>query len=139
MSSRVYIGHLAHNATAGTIDAQLGQQGLHPNRIILTNRDDGSSRDFGFIGFQNEHEAQTAIDMFNETQYVHVSFLLRVYSSSCGSGCYWRMGGWTYRIEGRSVKLNWANAKTQSSFGAGGGGYGSGYADGGYSGWWIRW
>jgi hypothetical protein len=44
------------------------------------------------------------------------------------------MGGWTYRIDGRSVKLNWTNAKTQSSFGAGGGGHGSGYACGGYLG-----
>jgi RNA recognition motif-containing protein len=37
----------------------------------MTNRGDGSSRDFGFIRFPNEQEAQTAIDMFNQTQYVH--------------------------------------------------------------------
>ncbi|KAL3483941.1 hypothetical protein BJX62DRAFT_244418 [Aspergillus germanicus] len=110
MASTVYIGHLAHNTTAGTIDAQLSQQGLHPNMIIMTNRGDGSSRDFGFIRFPNEQKAQTAIAMFNHTQ-----------------------------IDGSTVKLDWAKAKPQPGSGSGGGsgsgsGYSSGYAGGGYSG-----
>jgi RNA recognition motif-containing protein len=36
--------------------------------MIMTNRDDGSSRDFGFIRFPNEHEAQAAIDMLNQAE-----------------------------------------------------------------------
>ncbi|KAL3443581.1 hypothetical protein BJX65DRAFT_311739 [Aspergillus insuetus] len=71
MASTIYIGHLAHNTTAGTIDAQLSQQGLHSNTIIMTNRDDGTGRDFGFIRFPNEQEAQTAMDIFNQTKNVH--------------------------------------------------------------------
>ena len=63
--NKVFVGGLAWATTEDTLREVFSQAGNVTYVKVATDRDTGRSRGFGFVEFENDEEAQTAIDMFD--------------------------------------------------------------------------
>jgi cold-inducible RNA-binding protein len=61
MVSKLYVGGLAYSTTADTLRTHFAQCGSVVSAAIVTERDSGQSRGFGFVEMASETEAQAAI------------------------------------------------------------------------------
>ncbi len=69
MSSKLYVGNLPDSATEQDLSVKFAAYGIVKSVKLITDRDTGRSRGFGFIEMMNEAEAQAAIDSLNGTDY----------------------------------------------------------------------
>ena len=69
MSSKLYVGNLPDSATEQDLSVKFAVYGTVISVKLITNRDTGQSRGFGFIEMMSEAEAQAAIDSLNGTDY----------------------------------------------------------------------
>ncbi len=69
MSSKLYVGNLPNSATEQDLSVKFAVYGTVKSVKLITNRDTGQSRGFGFIEMMSEAEAQAAIDSLNGTDY----------------------------------------------------------------------
>ena len=102
MSKNIYVGNLVWDATADDLLALFGKYGTVGQAQVITDRETGRSRGFGFVEMDNDAEAQKAIDELNGKPY-----------------------------HGRPLTVNEARPKPEGGFGGGGGGYGSNRGGGG--------
>lgn len=58
----IYVGNIAFNATVDDIRQLFGQYGTVENVTVITDRDTGRSRGFGFVEMPNASEARAAIE-----------------------------------------------------------------------------
>jgi RNA recognition motif-containing protein len=65
MGKKLYIGNLAFQATETDLKELFAQAGLCESVAIITDRDSGQSRGFGFVEMASNDDAQKAIGMFN--------------------------------------------------------------------------
>jgi RNA recognition motif-containing protein len=98
MGKKLYVGNLPYNTDEDTLSQTFSQCGTVESVKIITDRDSGRSKGFGFVEMSSDNEAQEAIDQFNGTD----------------------MGG-------RSLTVNEARPMTQRPNRGGGGGYRGGY------------
>jgi RNA recognition motif-containing protein len=112
MAKNIYVGNLVWEATADDLLALFQAFGAVARAQVITDRETGRSRGFGFVEMDNDQEAQTAIDNLNGTPY-----------------------------RGRPLTVNEARPREERggggnrSYGGNRGGYGGGYRDrGGYGG-----
>lgn len=61
----IYVGNLPFGATENEIEDLFGRFGAVKSAAIITDRDTGRSRGFGFVEMANDDEAQKAIDDLN--------------------------------------------------------------------------
>jgi RNA recognition motif-containing protein len=61
MPSKLYVSNLSMATTSDTLGAHFGQCGKVMTAAVLTERDSGRSRGFGFVEMSSEAEAQGAI------------------------------------------------------------------------------
>ena len=101
MSKKLYVGNLPYTATESTLSELFSQIGTVESANIITDRDTGRSKGFGFIEVSTEEEMTAAIEKFNG-----------------------------YDLEGRDLTVNEARPKAPRT-GGGGGGYGGGGGGGG--------
>ncbi len=110
MGKRLYIGNLSYDTTSDSLRAALEATGGTVTDIhLVTDRDTGRPRGFGFAEMSTESEAQAAIDA---------------------------LGG--KDLDGRTLTVNEARERQQRGGGGGGGGrggYGGGGGGGGRGGW----
>ncbi len=108
MDNKLYVGNLAYSITGDTLQQQFSQFGTVNSAKVMTDRDSGRSKGFGFVEMSNADEAQAAISALNGQS-----------------------------VEGRALSVNVARPmeKREGGFG-GGGGYGGGNRNdgGGYRG-----
>ncbi len=99
MGRKLYVGNLPHSATEQTLQDTFSQCGTVDSVNVITDRDTGQSRGFGFVEMSSDSEAQTAIQELN------------------GSS-----------LDGRKITVNEAKPKgsRDNRRGAGRGGYGGG-------------
>jgi RNA recognition motif-containing protein len=95
MSKKLYVGNLSFNSTEDTIRTQFANFGEVINVNLITDRETGRLRGFGFVEMDDEG-AKAAIAGMNGKE-----------------------------LDGRSLKVNEAEDKPRSSGGGGGGGRGS--------------
>ena len=69
MSSKLYVGNLPDSATEHDLSVKFAAYGTVQSVKLITNRDTGQCRGFGFIEMMSEAEAQAAIDSLNGTDY----------------------------------------------------------------------
>ncbi len=69
MSSKLYVGNLPDSATEQDLSVKFAAYGTVKSVKLITNRDTGQCRGFGFIEMMSEAEAQAAIDSLNGTDY----------------------------------------------------------------------
>ena len=58
---RLYVGNLSHGTTESTIRALFENHGAVGSVNLITDRDTGRSKGFGFVEMTNDAEAQRAI------------------------------------------------------------------------------
>lgn len=106
MGKKLYVGNLPFSATEQALADAFGQCGTVESAKIITDRDSGRSKGFGFIEMSTEAEAQNAITKFNGADY-----------------------------EGRTLTVNEAKPMAPREGGGGGrGGFGGGGGRGGHGG-----
>lgn len=94
MGKKLYVGNLAYSSTDQDISDLFSQCGTVDSVSIITDRDTGRSKGFGFVEMSNDEEANQAIEKFNGME-----------------------------IEGRALTVNEARPKENRGGGGGGGGY----------------
>jgi RNA recognition motif-containing protein len=92
MGNRLYVGNLPFSATTEALRAAFGASGEVTDVHIVTDRESGQSRGFGFVTMGNAHEAAKAIAAMNGSM-----------------------------LDGRPLRVNEAEERPQRSGGFGGG------------------
>ena len=64
---RLYVGSLSYQTTEQELADLFGQVGQVVSATVITDRDSGRSKGFGFVEMSNDDEAQKAIDQLNGT------------------------------------------------------------------------
>lgn len=100
---KLYVGNLSFSTTEGDLTALFSEVGTIQSAKLMTDRDTGQSRGFGFVELADRSEGEAAIAKFNG-----------------------------YELNGRAIKVNEATPQ-EPRRGGGGGGSRGGYGGGGGS------
>lgn len=68
MAKNLYVGNLSYSVNDGELNALFAQFGTVSSARVITDRDSGRSKGFGFVEMPNDDEAQKAIDGLNEKE-----------------------------------------------------------------------
>lgn len=114
MGKKLYVGNLPYSATDQSLAETFAQCGTVDSAKIITDRDSGRSKGFGFVEMSTDKEAQDAIGRLNGTEF-----------------------------EGRAMTVSEAKPQAprenRGGFGGGGGGRGGGGGGRGGGGGGSRW
>jgi len=69
MGKKLYIGNLPYSATDQILSDTFAQCGTVESAKVITDRDTGRSKGFGFVEMSTEAEAQLVITKFNGADY----------------------------------------------------------------------
>ena len=69
MAKNIYVGNLVWDCTADDLLALFQEHGAVARAQVITDRETGRSRGFGFVEMENDAEAQKAIDALNGSDY----------------------------------------------------------------------
>jgi RNA recognition motif-containing protein len=106
MAKRLYVGNLKYTVTSAQLQEWFEPYGTVTSAQVLSDRETGRSRGFGFVEMDNDHEALAAIEAIDGQDY-----------------------------DGRRLTVNEARPRTSGGGGGDGGGYrGGGGGGGGYRG-----
>jgi cold-inducible RNA-binding protein len=98
MSSRLYVGNLSYDTDTETLRQAFAGTGEVTDAHVVTDRESGRSRGFGFVTMATPDQAKKAIEQMNGAV-----------------------------IDGRSIRVNEAEERPRGGgFGGGGGGFGGG-------------
>jgi len=92
MGKKLYVGNLAFGVTNQDLQELFAQAGVCESSTVVTDRDTGQSRGFGFVEMGSDDEAQKAIAEFNGQD-----------------------------LKGRAIKVNEAKARENGNRSGGGG------------------
>ncbi len=65
MGKKLYVGNLPFSATEQILSETFAECGTVESAKIITDRDTGRSKGFGFVEMSSDAEAQTAIERYN--------------------------------------------------------------------------
>lgn len=65
MSTNIYVGNLAFSTNSADLEALFAEHGEVTRAQVITDRDTGRSRGFGFVEMASSEEAATAIGALN--------------------------------------------------------------------------
>ena len=65
MSTNIYVGNLTFNTSSGDLESLFGDHGSVQKAQVITDRDTGKSRGFGFVEMSSDDEANAAIEALN--------------------------------------------------------------------------
>jgi RNA recognition motif-containing protein len=102
MSRKIYVGNLPWSTTSQDLEAMFAPHGPVRSAEVISDRETGRSRGFGFVEMDTDEGLQAAISALNG-----------------------------HEINGRPLTVNEARERTPRSGGGGGGGGGRGYGGGG--------
>ena len=66
---KVYVGNLPWSAEDQDLNDAFGEFGEVTSAKIITDRDTGRSRGFGFVSMSNDDEARQAIESLNDSEF----------------------------------------------------------------------
>ena len=69
MGQKLYVGNLPYTTTEQSLGEMFAQFGSVESSKIITDRDSGRSKGFGFIEMSSDSEAQTAISKLDGSQF----------------------------------------------------------------------
>ncbi|XP_051117099.1 glycine-rich RNA-binding protein 3, mitochondrial-like [Andrographis paniculata] len=101
-SSRLFIGGLSWNTDDSSLREAFDKYGQVTEAKVIVDRESGRSRGFGFVTYTSVEEASAAIQALHQQE-----------------------------LDGRNIRVDYANERTRGPPGGGGGGYGGGYRSGG--------
>lgn len=103
MGKKLYVGNLAFGVTDRDLQDLFSQAGVCESAAVITDRDSGQSRGFGFVEMGSNGDAEKAIGQFDGQDF-----------------------------KGRPLKVNEAKERERSGGGGGGGGGRRGGGGGGW-------
>lgn len=93
----IYVGNLPYSTNEATLEGLFAEFGSVVSVRIITDRETGRSKGFGFIEMSEDTEAQAAIEALNGTE-----------------------------VDGRTLRVNEARPRNEGGRGRGRGGFGGG-------------
>jgi len=69
MNLKLYVGNLSYEITADQLTQHFGQAGTVTSAVVITDKQSGRSKGFGFVEMSDEAGAKKAIEMFNGQEY----------------------------------------------------------------------
>jgi RNA recognition motif-containing protein len=69
MAKNIYVGNLVWDCTADDLLALFQEHGAVTRAQVITDRETGRSRGFGFVEMNDDGEAQRAVEALNGTEY----------------------------------------------------------------------
>lgn len=69
MGKRLYVGNLSYNVDGSELEQLFGQHGAVESAAIVTDRETGRSKGFGFVEMSTDDEAQKAITALNGQEH----------------------------------------------------------------------
>ena len=98
MGNRLYVGNLSFDTNEDSLRAAFAADGRNVKELtIMTDRDTGRPRGFGFVEMESSQDAEAAISALDGAE-----------------------------LDGRNIKVNEAKERVPRSGGGGGGGHGGG-------------
>jgi cold-inducible RNA-binding protein len=101
MSKKIYVGNLPWSTTSATLETLFSAHGTVRSAEVISDRDTGRSRGFGFVEMESDEACNQAIQALNGQE-----------------------------VDGRAITVNEARERSPRPGGGGGGGRG-GYGGGG--------
>src|ERR1051326_3496426 len=101
MGKKLYVGNLSYNASASDLEQLFAAHGTVQSAEVISDRDTGRSKGFGFVEMGTDEEAQAAIAALNGQQH-----------------------------DGRALTVNEAKPREDRGGGGGGGGGRGGFGGG---------
>ena len=105
MAKKIYVGNLPWSTTSATLETLFSTHGAVSSAEVISDRETGRSRGFGFVEMESDEACQRAIDALNGVE-----------------------------VDGRAITVNEARERAPRQGGGGGGGGYSGGGRGGRSG-----
>jgi RNA recognition motif-containing protein len=102
MGKKLYVGNMSYDVDSSALEQLFAAHGTVQSAQVITDRDTGRSKGFGFVEMSSDAEAQAAIAAVNGQEH-----------------------------DGRALTVNEAKPKESRGGGGGGGGYGGGGGGGG--------
>jgi RNA recognition motif-containing protein len=65
MGKKLYVGNLSYEVTSSDLEKMLEPHGTVASAQVITDRDTGRSKGFGFVEMSNDQEAKSAIEALN--------------------------------------------------------------------------
>ena len=65
MGRKLFVGNLSFDTTSGDLETLFGEVGTCESAAVITDRESGRSRGFGFVEMSSNDEAQKAISALN--------------------------------------------------------------------------
>ncbi|QSA97667.1 RNA-binding protein [Methylococcus sp. EFPC2] len=65
MSKKLYVGNLSYSVNNSELEALFAAHGVVESASVITDRDTGRSKGFGFVEMRNDQEARAAISALN--------------------------------------------------------------------------
>lgn len=93
----IFVGNLSYGASEHVVRSMFEEYGTVDRVSLITDRDTGQAKGFGFVEMANDEEAERAIENLNNRE-----------------------------LDGRALNVNEARPREPRNFGGGGGGYGGG-------------
>ncbi len=69
MGNKLYVGNLSYQTNNDSLADMFASHGTVSSARVITDRDTGRSKGFGFVEMSSDNEAQTAIDKMNGREY----------------------------------------------------------------------
>lgn len=69
MGKKVYVGNLSYNVNDSDLEGMFTPHGEVVSAQVITDRDSGRSKGFGFVEMGSDAEAQAAIDALNSQEH----------------------------------------------------------------------
>lgn len=63
MSKKVYVGNLPYQTTTDDLKELFAKDGTIVDAVVITDRDTGRSKGFGFVEFEDEKQADEAMKL----------------------------------------------------------------------------
>lgn len=69
MGNKLYVGNLAYSVTEDSLNTLFGQHGTVSSCRLITDRDTGRSKGFGFVEMSTSEEAQQAVQALSGSEF----------------------------------------------------------------------
>jgi RNA recognition motif-containing protein len=126
MAKNIYVGNLSWECTQDDLLALFAEHGKVARAQVITDRETGRSRGFGFVEMENDQEAATAVQALNGQQFrgrpLTVNEARPREGGGGGGGGYGGGGGGGRR--GGGGGYGGGGGGGRGGYGGGGGGYG---------------
>lgn len=70
MSKKLYVGNLSYNVSSSDLQELFAAHGTVESAQVITDRESGRSKGFGFVEMSNDEEAQAAIRALNGQEHM---------------------------------------------------------------------